>query len=483
MSIDNNNNLLAKTRRTNTQTPHPLHSTPADNKTHPSTDPIHRRGCSCFSIIAFGLFFLLALAILGLLGVERYMKKKAIKDLKPAEVEEFQRWAESDMNIPPAALTSKPELPAALLKERALVFQEGKREYERWEKPLFQGSPSIVELMRSGSTLTTGQLETLTSTTATFPPLLARAKALFSNPDYVINSRTYPATGNVLFLEYTLMLRVLNAYALMQTYTGDFAGAVDTTDVVLIQSKRDPAPGFIYTVMGYEGGRHAAHLATLFQRNTSDPEHLQSLLDVLNQRREQAYQSGEPYTYMGEYLPLLAQMQADGYTSPTKITPGLLMDTGIFAERDYMEWLDENLPAGSPRRTGVRRRLAEFRSATPTGKFDWQEAITRSPLRFAVRRLERASVDVFLADYWSSVKTFMTNWASSRRNYDLARLGLARRIAELNGEPVPVTPEDFVPKYLPEYPVDAQTSKPLAVPPPSTFSSDPETTGTADSRL
>src|SRR5690606_28285482 len=56
--------------------------------------------------------------------------------------------------------------------------------------------------------------------------------------------------------------------------------------------------------------------------------------------------------------------------------------------------------------------------------------------------------------WWAGARHNRTVWRNALSRYDITRLWLARRIAELRGDPLPVTQSDFVPRYLPDWPAD-----------------------------
>src|SRR5690606_11346911 len=60
----------------------------------------------------------------------------------------------------------------------------------------------------------------------------------------------------------------------------------------------------------------------------------------------------------------------------------------------------------------------------------------------------------YLLSTWRSDNGYLYVGRTTAIQYDLTRLWLARRIAELRGDPLPVTRSHFVPRYLPEWPAD-----------------------------
>ncbi len=414
------------------------------------------------------LFILGALAIGGMAMLEHYVKKKEFESVSPTDLAKFQKWAKQDLGIPAQLLEIPPPVPDHIVTARARLFRDSEAEYNRWD-PITDNTilprHSVVDILYTGGPLTTEQLALVTTVTAAFPPLLARAKDLVNDPEYVVNPRGYPATGGRIRGTYDFM-RMCRIYAHFQVETGNAAAAVETVDLLLSFFKKDPAPGYLYSIIAANAGRDVGDVATAMICKTTDTVVLTSLLQLMNEEVNETFENGADYQLLSNSVIVRRHMKADGYISevPVKNWDFVVVP---YEQRLYLEWLEKKLPHTSSRRREVQRELEEFRS--------YSSNVLPKPIRhffsknhneFISRRIDAMSVDMEKYLEWEGLQSQRKFWRQHLNHYNTARLQLAQRIAQLNGETVPMTPPDFTPRYLPEYPLDANTSTPLAVPAP-----------------
>lgn len=446
-----------------------IHETPelTTDSGKPDVEP-PRSGCSCLAAGLYGIFLLIALAVMGVTALEQYVKRNVLKSKSPAKRAAFEKWLNGSFEIPPHVLQPLPPQAEEIVKQKQLLLDQAEREYERWDPitdNILKPRHSIVDAMQTSSPLTSEQLTLVTTVTAAFPAMLKRAQVLIANPDYVLNDREYPPL-HVNGRGASYFIRMASIYAWLQLESGQPVEAAGIIDTVFQFTRFDPGAGFSYPAYSYSIIREAGDLAAAMTERTTDTVALRNYLQMMNKHTTWVLSIGTEYNFIGESVNSRRHMIADGYLqNPSYVRRNFLVVP--YEEKQFLQWLSTRVPGSTSRYQNIELQLAEYLSyGNHLVPKPLREYIPSSLLRPLSDVVERASMEREMYWYWESQESQKKYWSNYTNRYNTARLQLAQRIAQLNGDPIPTAPEDFVPRYLPVFPADVRTSKPLAVPPP-----------------
>lgn len=409
-----------------------------------------RGGCTCGTVLLYGVFIIVGLVIIGHMAAKEYFTRQALATLSASDRADFEAWQNRDIEVPAGWFTSYPANAAEIEAAKQKLANEIKR--------VSSGLPVAVLRMTPGHEIRQHTIDDLAKTAAAVEPLFAQAKALTEMPGYTFSPvSTMIPFDNVRLSQY---IGPLHAPVTLAIIEGRHDEAVEKIDVLLGLNHLGPVN------IGNYNDEQTLHVITVNGQNlgnmTSDTQTLRALLDTLNRHRD-GLQVVSQDIGVAHGLAGIREMVHEGYIDPPA--------GNVLAMREFQQYLK--------RYEGFRKHL--YRTISPSDyRYSYLDTILNPPKRGALTassggpltfqiltrvvstpglsNLYRWGMSTTSARY--EVMSFQREAELARKakdiqaEYDLLRLWLARRIAELDGKPLPTTEADMVPHYLTTWPAD-----------------------------
>lgn len=428
-------------------------------------------------MLLYGVFGLLVLLIVAWMGLAWFVRYRVEKFEGPEQLKLAEQWANTPLSISwelvlpsetenttvsEGMLSFPPELPPEADATRREFFRLLDEQYLSYRTTLAETLYPIRQKMEAAAPLSPDDITNITTISAEIKPLIPLARALASTPAY---AHEHPESWD---LHHTYRfdrgLSVLRFYALSQLYLKNQDEAIDTMDATidLLTWRGHTTRYYECFMMVRAVSRYASHFSLALDVRTSDSTALARQLDVLNRHRDSLHQFPDVSIACHlEYLQLFRDAKACSYLPDNEQTqsptPLALMELHLRSDQ-FHNWVINNLEPNSEQYKRSARVIAykgrHLLSAPPFERFTNSIPTVFHPAIIIATR----PLHTFLL--WSSEQSLIESRQGTLVTYDLTRLHLARRIAELRGESLPVTEQDFVPKYMPEFPTDPHTGKP-----------------------
>lgn len=381
----------------------------------------------CCSIV-FLIFVLLIVATI--LGARWYFNQLIHKDMSPEEIAEMERFFEEPIGIPEAWQEVEPfsfELVEAAENVRAKWNALG-------EPPalLDEDWSAIRDQLRAGKPLSPNQWEAIGQVVETYEDYMAAVTELVNLPEYELQA--FPPEEpddykpDFLMMQQTAKLLCLQAYA--QGHRGEWKPAFESALTAMKLGSRHPASHLITHLLAFAAEGIAADCLTALARDCDDPATLRSTLDEMNRIDPQINLDNLVQAMLIDEIGMLREFKRQGYS--VDLDPN---QTGSDLFRQHLA-------------------IAQEASAIPSstsGTGSKTEAETFLP-DMMLRMLYNIARPNFLETH------IRERLAKSK--FDLARLALASRIAQLEGGTISGSTLQFVPKYFPENLQDPFSSAP-----------------------
>ena len=418
---------------------------------HPDA-PRRRQGCSCTTFILYGVLVLAALLWVGYHGLSSYLNNKARSALAPTELAEYDKWLDTPQTVPDAWLNPHDDQDEAYLADRLAAVRVLMHESNALVRETSSGA-TLGKMLR-GEPVPPEELDDLTSRAAPMAGPRADLARLAALPHYSVNGPDeFGLNAPILYATKQLMI-----HPLLDIYQGRVAQGIEGIDDAFAMLRYRPPANFMNIMIGQAAAGLANELAQVADRHTTDPAYLHQLLQVYNARRTGLLGHDRDIGYHDVGGVLVTCMMRDGFiTRPDNAITPREISTAIFNLDDYGRWIRNDVPAGDQHRVRVEKEIADLKSAfgTTAGAAGWMSVLLSAD---QIRKLQmwglKMSHETLSINNWKQQRDIRTRRLQVVVHYDLARLWLARRMAELRGDPLPVTQSDFVPRYLPEWPAD-----------------------------
>jgi hypothetical protein len=319
----------------------------------------------------------------------------------------------------------------------------------------------LLDPLHDGEELSSAQWRGVESALLRGPQLEHEAAVLAALPGYgmeIFRDTMDPCCeyGDMWFA-YQVPVKVLCLLALKQSHDASTSVALSTALDALAMTRRHPASEPLTHLLGIAGASCACRTLDTINRTTTSPQMLREALD-----RIQAMRPGVRHEVMGQAQFLvwtgdIRVMQRLGYAvalDPSK--PAIeTFDAWVHARAAFPQWLLARLKPDDPRREPTEMALKE---AKTNKRLDWiasarQNPLTR-PMKDSLLRIQARKFP--LLDIGEAVRQELVSAAL----YDLACIGLASRVMELETGRCPASVSELVPAYIPEEPHDPFTGSP-----------------------
>lgn len=435
--------------------------------------PAERRGCSCVGVLVFFAAFALVAVVLAYMVAERYFRTQALKGFSPAEVTEFNEWLHEPLVIPSGWYRERPAVPKHVQETRNRFFKDVEPVRPRVQSLFHPRSkiratsvahfkatalPSLYEKLVNVQPLDDQETTALYGFTQSFKPLAKQAQQLTAHPDYLINDRGLFDRHIMHWPNATA--EVFSPYILGCANAGDWPAAIAAHAAVGRLVQRDPE-----FIIHYQFAEQFLRTSEGLARQTSDTAQLKELLQVMINSREAVLQQSVPLDHpLSGFYKIGREMASDGFIREAPSTRMDYFRVGMLYP-EYLKWL---------RRLPPSDRRSEQARNTGSGEDDYSYILpfhdALQPINIGIMKplVRHVSLNLGTASLVATFidqKTGNKNRNRTRAEYDLFCLHLARRIATLDGHPVPTTADAIVPEYLPQFPTDPFTSAPMQLDP------------------
>lgn len=445
-----------------------------DDTPHLANSPPRATRRPCFTLLLYALFFIVALGTIAWLSYSWYLKRQIENTYSAADIAAAKVWATTPHPFPAHLLPPFEPFPPELDEKHRTYIDHVEKLSSLIYMQVYEDLGYTESKLREHAPLTPEERADATTVTAQFLPLLEEARELTAHPDY---RRLNPA-DSMKQNEYFSWndKQVFRLIAQVYVYNQDYPAAIDVTDILLRLGHYAPhlteSAGLVIEPSSISNS--AQNIAMMLDRSTSDPVHLQSMLDVLNRHRDQLHTNPahEWFWQYGALATLEAMLRLD-YIKPSRMTenptPEFLVRLNGRSQA-FRQWVVNTQPPESEDYQTARDLLDKGNEwRTPPDQnirlyrmlFEWKVNATRS-----------LGAPWSCMSAWYGAKSNADNRNARLAGYDLTRLHLARQIATLRGEAVPQTEQDFAPSYMPEFPRDPFSDQPYQfVPERGEFSS------------
>ena len=428
-------------------------------------------------MLLYGVFGLLVLLIVAWMGLAWFGRSQMLEEYGEDQMRKAERWAETPLDVrwdlvPPSETieTTRPrhlisypsELPHEPDATRRKFFRLMDELSENFFTTLEPTVRPLRDKMTAAADLTPADVDDITTISAKIEPAIALARELAATPGYVHEHPEFWSSDYS--YEFNSGLYALQFYTLSQLYLGREKEAVDMADLTanLIRWRGNMTNHRRNDLILRDASGNMSNFALVLDMRTSDSVVLAQALDMLNRQREPLHRLPDAIlANLYETIQMFRDAKELGYLPDNKQTntPTPLMLLAFQADADlFHRWVIKNLePESGQYNRSIKvleeRRQGRARMTTIDRVVSALFDTFRSPLHVAAR-------PVLIGFGWESYSLMVKSREGTLVTYDLTRLHLARRIAELRGESLPVTEQDFVPKYMPEFPTDPHTGKP-----------------------
>ena len=423
---------------------------PAVHEGRTTGAPVVKRGCSCWVIVLLSLIITVGLLIAGYHAMQHYYTSQIRRlYLNDQEWVEFQKWQSETHNIAYRPPKLSPEA-------RALVHAESKRIMSAFEsdlKKLVQSGTITAmqsDKLRGNEWLNDHELMSFTTVTERLSTHVIEMARHVNRPDYIFDtSELFVSESDGLFFVQPYL--TLHLFTLIEKKDwAKFPLVLDT----LFKSLRPGEYNQSYGATHYGRGLRAIVSAESVSQN--NVEMLEKLLSILTNNNPSLYLSNDPSNIKLYYMRLIDRFEREGYPYKKKrlITNREIQQAGFEVHR-FFDWIRPRLSPNDKLAKHINSIkstnyatlgppwLETFRKKMPT---DWRYRFDRV--------WAHVELDANMILQWDFWQDYRERARLIPAQYDLTRLFLARRIAALRGDPLPVTQSDFVPRYLPDWPTD-----------------------------
>ena len=427
--------------------------------------PRRRTGCSCWTILLFLVFLALVIGGGAYLGIKSLIEKMSLAHLTAAERVEYQTWMDTPVTLPAQWHTIHATPPSAKMQaERDAVVKE----MQLLMRTLTQATTAtetIYKNLDDNTPISEADARTIMNAAAPHLDLFHRMASLAAQPNYTLTEPLkisgYPFPR--------LHPGVIISVTLADHQLGQSQQALDRVDAFIRYLRMQPPQfsdttqfqnhyiGIVLKLCQYmalddtDGAVCARALTVLNDNATSTLEPiLQGSLSEIELLSFYLMEHKHPITQKGNFTLRQAHHLLH---APHWIT-------GANPRAEVYTWLEHQLPPADPDRAefhALASNYARWHTATPGST--WQQIVydiigDKAYQHVATTLKVAARAPLAGIDVWKNAHDANARNKRMATQYHLTRLFLARRVAELRGDPLPVTQSDFVPRYLPEWPAD-----------------------------
>ena len=401
-----------------------------------------RLGCSCWGLLFYGIFGLLCLGVIAFLGIREYLSHKALAALSPAEKAEFTAWLNETHEVTEEWINSYQPIPDDIFRDKMALYNDlGSIRISSGIDIASMPYTSICRDLIGGASIDPDLLaEALTSSSVVLP-LFDRLDELASRDGYAFSSN-HPFTS----IEPWTIMQPFLARIYIETANDEIATAISHLDILLRAQKDVPVVPDYYMDMRRGLLSHTSSLTAIFASRTSDSATIELLTRLYESNRSVFLIDPRNTGMISDSLLVMQVMKHDGYphTPPPAIYTNRQLLSHTFNVLDYLLWLHPKLPASDPRKAGFDEifELPKPPALTPSNLT--LDNLKAHAIRFFGNKAHYLSkfllseVDHQLS-FWKDVERERVRNLSIHTQYHLTRLFLARRMAELRGDPLPVT--------------------------------------------
>ncbi len=285
--------------------------------------------------------------------------------------------------------------------------------------------------------------------------LIAAVLELGASPNFEVSALDQPWGGvsdGVGFLKIQVAVKLAVTQARLEAKDGDTSRALATATAALGLARRHPASTLISQLIAIAVNQIITRAISDLGAQTSDPATLRAAIATMERMRLQINMPLPENVYLADVLGNLRALKREGYPVDLDFSKPMnyLFDQNVDSMMRYPEWKLAQLQPGDPLRVQYEELLRTRK--TQQAPFSIRAALGNTgPFGDVVR-------EVLLSIASPNFTEAATRQKTAEAFYKLTQIGLARRLAELEGNPSPQAVKDLVTKYLPTEPLDPFTS-------------------------
>jgi hypothetical protein len=434
-----------------------------------SSSPAPRRRRSCARKSCIGLIILGVLVVVAALAGRAWIRSK----INPDTSKRMERMETKVVTLPPD--WQKPaELPSlAVVKFQNDFTTKVKLLREKYEDLLFGDYTSetlLLERMRSGLKILPEQQTSFSKLLADLQPLIEETSQSVSLPGYTAEIGMYSPSHTELF-EMQVFAKLAGIKAFQQMRDGDCYHAMETAALPLRLVKRPPQARVITHLVSVAAASISAGMLQSLAEQCTDTVALRHALSMMTEYRNGVFPGDISTWHYGDIVGILREAAANGYKvdlAPQTEADYLRQSSKVLGY-DYPNWLIQKYPPNDLRVVNARAQLKQINkveSDHPDQNKSLASLLKNSLWEHLSNFIGIKDPLIFLAAVTES------NWNEAENHalcgiaiYDLARMRMAQRIADLTTSGTTSSTAPDLSAYLSPVPNDPFSEKPFAFSP------------------
>ena len=428
--------------------------------------PRRRTGCSCWTILLFLVFLVIVVTGGSYLSLRYFIDKMTIGRMTTAERTDYLQWLTTPITIPEEWRTTfATPMSKEVRDERTATIAELNTLYSHLNDAT-SATETMYARMNNNGALDEENARAIMTAAAPHIGIFDRMNALASQPDYSLIESLAVYDGEFFNLSQGGPVSIIMAehrlgYSLQALdHLESFIRFYHTRTPVLTRYLQIHSQAVVaklnltqYITQDDTDGSLSARALTMLNDNLTSTLGTGAPAEVISESETIAL-------YLFKYEHPLTQSGSITPQQMTRLLDGPRWTSGAIARVETYTWLEKQLPPDDPQHSLLRTAIANYSTHfTRPPSATWAQKLERLTGARAYHYLNNNFV-AFATEQsqnihlWKLQRDGLTFLTRSAIQYDLLRLFLARRLAELRGDPLPVTQSDFVPRYLPDWPAD-----------------------------
>jgi len=283
---------------------------------------------------------------------------------------------------------------------------------------------------------------------ADLQPLIDETSRTVAQPDYTVETELY-TSDTAAFLRLQSFAKLCAVVAHQQARAGDCLHAFDTAALPIRVLKRSEQASQFTHIIGIAIAGISCSAFDSVSEQCSDTRSLEYGSSLLTDLKESAFPGDYNLWRYGDSIGMLGRAAANGY--PVDLSPQTLL--GFYKQASelntprYYQWLIDNLPADDQRAIVARARLEQWAQWQKEGHkvpadsdvSSWWYPLAEKTMELAIGANPIALLYLMVDQNYEEAK-IRTEIVKAK--YELTQFKIARRLAELKGEPPPEIPPD-----------------------------------------
>jgi hypothetical protein len=416
--------------------------------------------CGCMALIVG-----LTLTVIAVVALRAFMIGRIDHD----RLERLKQYDTVVLDIPKEWQTPAP-LPSDEVVEFQLGFYDRVAQLnESFGDGIFGDgtSQSLFMKLRRGDAVTSAEQQTLDGFMAAFAPMMTETSSGLALPNYTADMMLY--SSGTLFLPVQQFAKFSSVAALETARQGNCRAAMDIAALPMRYLKHEEPASLIFDLIQVACFYISAGTFDALAAQSDDPAALRHGLEILTSLRDRAQPGTLERWSVTDQVSILNRAAAFGY--PVDLGPqtraSLTQQSADIWSGPYNEWAIKKFPASDRRHQAAKAAIEAEKEREKYRRVEsvrWAGNSVMDKVLGSVlaRELIGFSPGAIMSDV--AVPNYVeahTRAKAMAAAYDLARLHLAQRLAQVEGGAAPPVGPGAVAAYIQPVPEDAFSSSPL----------------------